>query len=81
MGPPIYQIQMYQKTLVIEKHTNITQEIPKFVPATEKYWKSVKKRDAPKGCKLKLLAIIFSITWKKSQISHPKLLNTTQQSK
>ena len=43
MGLPIYQIQMYQKTLVIEKHTNITQEIPKFVPATENYWKSEKK--------------------------------------
>ena len=43
MGPPIYQIQMYQNVRPTVNHTDITQEILKLVPATEKYLKSVKK--------------------------------------
>ena len=43
MGLPICQIQMNQKAPPTVNHTDITQEIPKLVPATEKYYKSVKK--------------------------------------
>ena len=45
MGLPIYQIQMYQKAPPIVNHTNITQEIPKLVSATEKYEKSVSSQE------------------------------------
>ena len=36
MGLPTYEIQMSQKAQPIVNHVNITQEIPKLVPATEK---------------------------------------------
>ena len=37
MGLPNHQIQMYQKAPPTVNRTDITQEIPKLVPATEKY--------------------------------------------
>ena len=36
MGLPTYEIQMFQKAQPIVNHINITQEISKLVPATEK---------------------------------------------
>ena len=42
---------MYEKAPPIRNHTDITQEIPNLVPATEKYHKSVKK---VKGMPLKV---------------------------
>ena len=61
MGPPIYQIQIYQKTSLTVNHTDIAQEIGTY------NWKILNvceesQGDAPKCYKLQLIAIAFSIS-------------------
>ena len=82
MGLPIYQIQMYQKPTPIVNHTNITQKSPNLslqLKNIKNLWKksNVKNTVTSHYFQYNLKEVPFHA----SQMTHPKPLDTTQQSK